>query len=133
MQTLHLRFRALRAISLGQSPDRWSSPSLRAASTWKGASPLPNHPRPTSAVGSRPKTSRQQFARCPSTGAGLPLASPFAGRKPQRTIHALPPTVRLGRGWGVLCKLHSQRCFAPLQTGCLFPSGPSVLERGPTG
>ena len=77
MQTLHLRFRDLRAISLGQSPGRWPSPSLRAAATWKGAQPLPNHPSPTSAVGSRPARSRQRLARCPTVGAGLPLASPL--------------------------------------------------------
>ena len=77
MQTLHLRFRALRAISLGQSPGRWPSPSLRAAATWKCAPPLPNHPSPTSAVGSRPARSRQRLARCPTVGAGLPLASPL--------------------------------------------------------
>jgi len=76
MQTLHLRFRALRAISLGQSPGRWPSPSLRAAATWKGAPPLPNLSSPTSAVGSRPANSRQRLARCPTVGAGLPLASP---------------------------------------------------------
>ena len=77
MQTLHLRFRDLRAISLGQSPGRWPSPSLRAAATWKGAPPLPNHPSPTLAVGSRPAMSRQRLARCPTVGAGLPLASPL--------------------------------------------------------
>lgn len=77
MQTLHLRFRALRAISLGPRPDRWSSPSIRSVSTWKGAPPLPNHPSPTSAVGSRPAMSRQRLARCPTVGAGLPLASPL--------------------------------------------------------
>ena len=77
MQTLHLRFRALRAIFLGQSPGRWPSPSLRAAATWKGALPLPNHPSPTSAVGSRPAMSRQRLARCPTVGAGLSLASPL--------------------------------------------------------
>lgn len=77
MQTLHLRFRALRAISLGQRPDRWSPPSLRAASKWETASPLPNPLRPTCAVGWRPVTSHQQIARCPTVGAGLPLASPL--------------------------------------------------------
>ena len=77
MQTLHLRFRDLRAISLGQSPGRWPSPSLRTAATWKGAQPLPNHPSPTLAVGSRPARSRQRLARCPTVGAGLPLASPL--------------------------------------------------------
>ena len=77
MQTLHLRFRDLRAISLGPRPDRWSSPSIRSVSRWKGAQPLPNHPSPTSAVGSRPAMSRQRLARCPTVGAGLPLTSPL--------------------------------------------------------
>ena len=85
MQTLHLRFRALRAISLGPRPDRWSSPSIRSVSTWKGAPPLPNHPSPTSAVGSRPAMSRQCLARCPTVGAGLPLASPL------REVRAVGP------------------------------------------
>ena len=79
MQTLHLRFRDLRAISLGQSPGRWPSPSIRAVSTWKGALPLPNHPSPTLAVGSPPARSRQRLARCPTVGAGLALASPLQG------------------------------------------------------
>ena len=77
MQTLHLRFRDLRAISSGETPSRWPTPSLRSASIWKGAQPLPNHPSPTSAVGSRPARSRQRLARCPTVGAGLPLASPL--------------------------------------------------------
>ena len=79
MQTLHLRFQDLRAISLGPCPDRWSSPSIRAVSIWKGAPPLPNHPSPTSAVGSPPARSRQRLARCPTVGAGLALASPLRG------------------------------------------------------
>ena len=77
MQTLHLRFRDLRAILLGGTPSRWPTPSLPRASTWKGALPLPNLPRPTSAVGAHPKTSHQRLNRCPTVGAGLPLVSPF--------------------------------------------------------
>ena len=77
MQTLHLRFLDLRAISLGQRPSRWQTPSLRAASKWEMASPLPNPLGPTSAVGLHPATSRQRIARCPTEGAGLPLASPL--------------------------------------------------------
>ena len=93
MQTLHLRFRDLRAISLGQSPGRWPSPSLRAAATWKGARPLPNHPSPTSAVGSRPARSRQRLARCPTVGAGLPLVSPL--REVSRPGAAAPSRYRV--------------------------------------
>ncbi|AUQ64891.1 hypothetical protein PhaeoP51_03964 (plasmid) [Phaeobacter inhibens] len=77
MQTLHLRFRALRAISSGQTPSRWPTPSLRAAAIWKGALPLPNLPRPTLAVGAHPKTSHQRLDRCPTLGAGLTMASSF--------------------------------------------------------
>jgi len=77
MQTLHLRFRDLRAILLGDTPSRWPTPSLRTASTWKGALPLPNLPRPTLAVGAHPKTSPQRLDRCPTLGAGLTMASLF--------------------------------------------------------
>jgi len=77
MQTLHLRFRDLRAILLGKTPSRWPTASLRTASTWKGALPLPNLPRPTSAVGAYPETSHQRLDRCPMLGAGPTMASPF--------------------------------------------------------
>ena len=98
MQTLHLRFRDLRAILLGETPSRWPTPSLPRASTWETASPLPSlgsarsaaklspgefprscltPPRPTLAVGAHPKTSHQRLDRCPTVGAGLTMASPF--------------------------------------------------------
>jgi len=92
MQTLHLRFRDLRAILLGGNPSRWPTPSLRAASTWKGALPLPNLPRPTLAVGAHPKTSHQRLDRCPTLGAGLTMVSPF--REP-RVRGAIAPDTRL--------------------------------------
>ena len=115
MQTLHLRLRALRAISLGPRPDRWSSPSLRAASTLKGALPLPNLPRPTCAVGSRPATSRQQFDRCPSVGAGLLLASPF--REPRVVGPAGAATSRV----------------CPRQTACHLSPYPAHHKAGDLG
>ena len=77
MQTLHLRFRDLRAISLRQSLSRWRTPSEAKRAGMKGPPGLSNSPRPTSAVGSRPAMSRQRLARCPSMGAGLLLASPL--------------------------------------------------------
>ena len=77
MQTLHLRFRDLRAILLGGPPSRWPTPSLPRASTWETASPLPNPLRPTLAVGAHPETSHQRLDRCPTLGAGLPVASQF--------------------------------------------------------
>ena len=79
MQTLHLRFRALRAISLGQSPSRWQTRSMRRASKWETASPLPNPLRPTCAVGRRlasapgtPGPTPPVGIPCPMSGAGLP-------------------------------------------------------------
>ncbi len=93
MQTLHLRFRDLRAISSEQSPSRWQTPSLRAVATWKGALPLPNLPRPTSAVGAHPETSRQRLDRCPTVGAGLTMASPF--REPRVGGANAPDTSRV--------------------------------------
>ena len=72
MQTLHLRFRALRAISLGQSPSRWQTPSMRSASKWETASPLPNPLRPTCAVGWRPAAQHPDGIPCPVAGAGSP-------------------------------------------------------------
>ncbi len=72
MQTLHLRFRDLRAISPGQSPSRWQTPSMRSASKWETASPLPNPLRPTCAVGWRPAPRHPDDIPCPVAGAGLP-------------------------------------------------------------
>ena len=72
MQTLHLRFRALRAISLGQSPSRWQTRSMRRASKWETASPLPNPLRPTCAVGWRPAMRPPVCILCPASGAGSP-------------------------------------------------------------
>lgn len=77
MQTLHLRFRDLRAISLRQGLSRWRTPSDAMRAGMKGPPGLSNSPVPTSAVGSRPTRSHQRLARCPTVGAGLPLASPL--------------------------------------------------------
>lgn len=94
MQTLLLpfgTFRDLRAISLGQRPDRWPSPSLRAASTWETASPLPNPLGPTLAVGAHPETSHQRLDRCPTLGAGLTMVPPF---QEPRVCGAVAPDTR---------------------------------------
>ena len=77
MQTLHLRFRDLRAISLRRGLSRWRTPSDARRAGMKGPPGLSNSPRPTLAVGSRPAMSRQCLARCPTVGAGLPLVSPL--------------------------------------------------------
>ena len=77
MQTLHLRFRDLRAISLRQGLSRWRTPSDAKRVGMKAPPGLSNSPGPTLAVGSRPAMSRQCLARCPTVGAGLPLASPL--------------------------------------------------------
>lgn len=77
MQTLHLRFRDLRAISLRQGLSRWRTPSGAHRAGMKGPPGLSNSPRPTLAVGSLTAMSRQRLARCPTVGAGLPLVSPL--------------------------------------------------------
>lgn len=87
MQTLHLRFRDLRAILLGVPPSRWPTPSMRGASTWKGALPLPNLPKPTCAVGLRPAVPAALIGTGPESGA-VPR-----GRQRQRAI-----PFRLARG-----------------------------------
>ncbi len=115
MQTLHLRFRDLRAISSGETPSRWPTPSLRSASIWKGAQPLPNHPSPTSAVGSRPARSRQRLARCPTVGAGLPLASPL------REVRMVGPD---GADTNLVC---------PRQTASELSPDPAPHEAGDLG
>ncbi len=77
MQTLHLRLRALRAISLRRGLNRWRTPSDATRAGMKGPPGLSNSPGPTLAVGSRPARLHQRVARCPTMGAGLPLASPL--------------------------------------------------------
>ncbi|KKN55386.1 hypothetical protein LCGC14_0582810 [marine sediment metagenome] len=115
MQTLHLRLRDLRAISSGETPSRWPTPSLRAAATWKGAPPLPNHPSPTLAVGSLPARSHQRLARCPTVGAGLPLASPL------REVRVVGPD---GADTNRVC---------PRQTASDLPPYPAPHEAGDLG
>ncbi len=102
MQTLHLRFRALRAISLRQGLSRWRTPSNAMRVGMKGPPGLSNSPRPTSAVGSqsravragpkdvprlsyslgptcavgwRPASRHPDGILCPVAGAGLPGVS----------------------------------------------------------
>ena len=75
MQTLHLWFRDLRAISLRQSLSRWRTPSMPAASIWETASPLPNPLRPTCAVGWRPASRHPERPSSSVSGAGSPGAS----------------------------------------------------------
>ena len=71
MQTLHLRFRDLRAISPGQSPSRWQTPSMRSASKWETASPLPKPLGPTCAVGWRPASLHPDGILYPVAGVGM--------------------------------------------------------------
>ena len=77
MQTLHLWLQDLRAISLGQSPGRWPTPSAAIRDGTKGPPGLSNSPGPTSAVGLRPERQPQNPNRCPIVGAGLFLSLPF--------------------------------------------------------
>ena len=102
MQTLPLRFRDLRAISPGQSPSRWRTPSPRAATNRKSAPPLPDHLQPTSAVGSPavPPTAakavapRWRWSSRPGTGAE---------RMPPRPRASVGPAPRQARAGRVQC------------------------------
>ena len=75
MQTLHLRFRALRAISLRQGLSRWRTPSDAMRVGMGAAFALPNPPEPTCAVGWRPASRHPDGILCPVAGAGLPGVS----------------------------------------------------------
>ena len=74
---LSLRFLpSLRAVSPGQSPRRQRPrPMSRCSLEWKGASPLPNLPRPICAIGWRAGLTRRQCdrgtLRVPGLLAGL--------------------------------------------------------------
>ena len=72
MQTLHLRFRASRAISLRQGLSRWRTPSDAVRAGMGAAFALPNPQEPTCAVGWRPASRHPGGILCPVTGAGLP-------------------------------------------------------------
>ena len=147
MQTLHLRFRALRAILLGLRPSRWPTPSMRNASTWETASPLPVPLGPTSAVGAHPQTSHQRFDRCPTLGAGLTMAALLWEARvvgpggahtsqvcPWQTAHDLasPPQPH---GGGEGRPDHGQaRASEPLWApsyGLSFPRRPARCQRAP--
>ena len=115
MQTLHLRFRDLRAISLRQGLSRWRTPSDAMRAGMGGAFALPNPPEPTSAVGSRPARSHQRLARCPTVGAGLPLASPL------QEVRVVGP---YGAATNRVC---------PRQTASDLPPYPALHEAGDLG
>ena len=150
MQTLHLRFRALRAISLRQGLSRWRTPSDARRAGMKGppglSQTLQGQP---AAVGSRPASiAPAGLARCPTVGAGLPEVSPLrevscVGSErcrsryrvcPWQTASDLAPYPApheagdLGADHWQARASESQRLTS---AGCLFPSGPSVLGRGP--
>ena len=94
MQTLHLRFRDLRAISLGQGPSRWQTRSMQSASKWETASPLPNPLRPTCAVGWRPASRHPDGIPCPVAGAGSPWVPRVRAARKDSRGPVLPCRVR---------------------------------------
>ena len=102
MQTLHRlrRFRDLRAVSSGAWPPADGVPVRCAASEWKDALPLPNLPKPTFAVGSRPVVTAALVGTGPESGA-VPR-----GRSCQRAIR-----FRLSRE---LARLPDRVCRAAL-------------------
>ena len=104
MQTsAHLRLGStLRAVSSGAMPPADGVPVRCSASEWKGALPLPNLPKPTCAVGSRPAASVALIGT--GTGSG---AVP-RGRPCQRGIR-----FRLAREWAVLPDPVCRAALAP--------------------
>ena len=85
MQTPHLRFRDLRAISLRQGLSRWRTPSDAMRAGMGAAFALPNPPEPTCAVGWRPASRHPDDIPCPVAGAELPGVSHLrAARKNSR-------------------------------------------------
>jgi len=115
MQTLHLRFRDLRAISPVQSPSRWQTPSMRGASKWETASPLPNPQRPTCAVGWRPASRHPDGILCPVIGAGLPRV----------------PRLRAAR---IVGPIGADPCLVcPRQTACHLSPYPAHHKAGDLG
>lgn len=147
MQTLHLRFRDLRAISLRLRPSRWPTPSLPRASTWKGALPLPNLPRPTLAVGALPETSHQRLDRCPMLGAGLTMVSPFqepcvvgpVGANTRQVCWSQTaknnphPAAHHEAGQAVGCSLQARVSVVQwtASNGLSFPLRPQLCQRAP--
>ena len=115
MQTLHLWFRDLRAISLRQGLSRWRTPSDAVRAGMKGPPGLSSSPGPTLAVGSHPAMSRQCLARCPKVGAGLSLASPL--REVSRPGADAPSRYRV----------------CPRQTASDLPPYPAPHEAGDMG
>ena len=87
MQTLpSLRsVRDLRAVSSGPSPGRRRTRSMHGASTWKGASPLPDQPRPTEPVGSPPP------AGCGGSGGAFAFAFALPSRRSARSAAKRSP------------------------------------------
>ena len=68
-----------------------------------------------------------------SPDLAVPIHAGFAGGKPPVICPHIPPPMRLGI-WGQFTgKPAPQRAKGSLRTGCLFPSGPSELGRGPPG
>jgi len=117
MQTLHLRFQALRAISLRRGLSRWRTPSDARRAGMGDAFALPNPPEPTSAVGSqsstecagpkdvprlsyslrpscalgwRPASRPPDVIQCPVSGAGVPGVSRLRAARKDSRLPVLP-------------------------------------------
>ena len=90
MQTLHLRFRALRAISLRQSLSRWRTPSDAMRAGMGAAFALPTPPEPTCAVGWRPASRHPDGILCPMAGAGLSGVSRLRAARNDSRVPVFP-------------------------------------------
>ena len=138
---------SLRAVSMGRSPGRRPSPSDASASEWKGAPPLPNHPRPTWAVGSPPRragpirwtrsvrlTGRDAASATrgshPPGGERSRVASGIPGRAP-RGARAAPPGTGQGRGpvATVALRIPPGPARPPCRLGGVGRAGPGSRRR----
>ena len=90
MQTFHLRFRDLRAISLRQGLSRWRTPSGAMRTGMKGPPGLSNSQGPSCADGSRPASRHLVGILCPVAGAGLPRVTRVRVARIVRLVGADP-------------------------------------------
>ena len=68
-----------------------------------------------------------------SSDLSVPILAGSADGKPPVIRCPIPPPMRLGMGCPITGKPAPQPPSGQLRTGRLFPSGPSVVGRGPTG
>ena len=142
MQTLHLRFRDLRAISPGQSPGRWQTPSMRARIDMEGRA-APSKPSqanlggwiasrqadrasvPTDAPRRGPVCRwRLRSGRHMASDLTVPPCAGFAPGKPPVRRPMIPPPTRLGIMWSAHWQARASEILRTPSVGLSFPLRP---------